>query len=95
MAWDTAVRHGCGEQLWLTPARNREATHPLDAIPIHERHAYAQIETKKNHGYRAAADHLARVAKLATAAGEPQRFFALLGGGCPTGAQGAGRPAPA
>ncbi|MDP9416691.1 MAG: hypothetical protein M3P48_02405 [Actinomycetota bacterium] len=62
----------------MTLARAREATHPLDAIPIYERAIAAQIDTKKNHGYRAAVDLLARIRTLATKAGEPERFTDLL-----------------
>ncbi len=77
-AWDAASTYGCDERTWMTLARAREATHPLDAIPIYERAVAAQIDTKKNHGYRAAVDLLARIRTLATKAGEPERFTDLL-----------------
>jgi uncharacterized Zn finger protein len=62
----------------MTLARAREATHPLDAVPIYERAAAAHIETKKNGGYRAAVDLLSRIRTLTAKAGEPQRFTELL-----------------
>lgn len=77
-AWATAVEHGCDRRLWLSLARAREGGHPLDAIPIYEREAFAQIDTKKNGGYRSAVDHLARIRTLADAAGRPERFEDLL-----------------
>ena len=72
--------YGCDERAWLTLARAREGTDPLDAIPIYQRAATAQIDTKKNSGYRAAVDLLARIRMLADKAGEPQRFSELLAG---------------
>lgn len=77
-AWAAAVAHGCDERTWMTLARARESTHPLDAVPIHERAVAAQIDTKKNGGYRAAVDLLARIRTLTAKAGEPQRFANLL-----------------
>lgn len=63
--------YGCDERAWLTLARAREGTHPLDAIPIYQRAAAAQIDAKKSSGYRAAVDLLARIRMLADKAGEP------------------------
>lgn len=77
-AWSAAIAHGCDERTWLTVARARETTHPLDAIPIYERAVAAQIETKKNGGYRAAVDLLARIRTLATKGDQPQLFSRLL-----------------
>lgn len=77
-AWTTANGHGCDKRTWMTLARAREATHPMDAIPIYERAVAEQIDTKKNGGYRAAVDLLARVRTLASTAGEPERFTDLL-----------------
>ncbi|MGH9040433.1 MAG: SWIM zinc finger family protein [Acidimicrobiia bacterium] len=73
-----AVTHGCDERTWMTLARAREATDPLDAVPVYERAVAAQIETKKNGGYRAAVDLLSRIRTLTAKAGEPQRFRDLL-----------------
>jgi uncharacterized Zn finger protein len=77
-AWAAALEYGCEQRLWLTLARAREAGHPLDAIPVYEREALAQIDTKKNGGYRAAVDYLARIRKLAAAARQPARFDDFL-----------------
>jgi uncharacterized Zn finger protein len=77
-AWEAASTYGCDDRAWMTLARARESTHPLDAIPIYERAAAAQIDTKKNGGYRAAVELLARIGTLADKAGEPQRFTDLL-----------------
>ncbi len=77
-AWAVASTYGCDERTWMTLARAREATRPLDAIPIYERAVAAQIDTKKNGGYRAAVDLLGRIRTLATKAGQPQRFTELL-----------------
>jgi uncharacterized Zn finger protein len=77
-AWDAASANGCDDRTWMNLARAREATHPLDAIPIYERAVATQIGTKNNSGYRAAVDLLARIRTLATKAGESERFSELL-----------------
>ena len=77
-AWAAASTYGCDERTWMTLARAREATHPLDAIPIYERAVAAQIDTKKNSGYRAAVDLLTRIRTLADKAGQPEYFTKLL-----------------
>jgi len=77
-AWDTASACGCEGRLWLPLARAREATHPLDAIGVYESEAFAQIDTKKNDGYRNAVKHLAAIRRLADAAGDPQVFARIL-----------------
>jgi tetratricopeptide (TPR) repeat protein len=78
-AWSAAAAFGCDDRMWMTLARAREKLHPLDAIPIYERAVWAQIETKKNGGYRAAVDLLSRIRTCADEGGEPQRFTDLLG----------------
>jgi uncharacterized Zn finger protein len=77
-AWETATTHGCADRLWLTLARAREDDHPLDVIPVYEREALAQIETKKKRGYRNAVEHLARIHRSAERAGEPDQFDRVL-----------------
>jgi uncharacterized Zn finger protein len=77
-AWAIASVHGCDERTWMNVARARESSHPLDAIPIYERAALANIETKKSGGYRAAVDLLARIRTLATKAEQPERFTEIL-----------------
>jgi len=77
-AWDTATEFGCDDKLWITLARAREKTHPLDAIPVYEREVATQIETKKNAGYKSAVDYLARIRTLSREAGAPEVFEQLL-----------------
>lgn len=77
-AWETATTYGCTDRLWLTLARARGRDRPLDAVPVYERAAYAEIDTRNNKGYRAAVDHLAAIRKLACQAGEPVRFDGVL-----------------
>lgn len=77
-AWEAASEHGCDDRMWLTLARAREATHPLDAIGVYEREVFAQIDEKKNHTYKAAVDLMARVRRLADDAGRPELFESLL-----------------
>lgn len=77
-AWKVARSHGCDRRLWLALARAREPTHPLDAIPIYQREAIADIETKHNKGYRSAVKHLDRIRVLAEAADKPARFTEAL-----------------
>lgn len=78
-AWQVATEHGCGRELWLTLARAREDTAPLDAIGVYEREVFAQIEAKKNHTYRQAVELLGRIRRLAAQAGQPERFASILG----------------
>ena len=77
-AWNAASANGCDDRTWMNLARAREATHPLDAIPIYERAVATQIGTKTNGGYQAAVDLLSRIRTLATQAGELERFSELL-----------------
>ncbi|MGQ0804571.1 MAG: tetratricopeptide repeat protein [Actinomycetota bacterium] len=77
-AWETATTVGCTDRLWLTLARAREDDHPLEVIPIYERDVFAQIDTKKNQGYRNAVKHLARIRTLSARGDEPERFERLL-----------------
>jgi uncharacterized Zn finger protein len=77
-AWDAATDHGCDDRMWLTLARARESTNPLDAIGVYEREALAQIDRKRNDAYRTAVDLMARIQRLADSAGRPERFEALL-----------------
>lgn len=77
-AWSVATTHGCDERTWMTLARARETTHPLEAIPIYERAVAAQIDSKNSGGYRSAVDLLARIRTLATKGDQPQLFSRLL-----------------
>ena len=77
-AWDTAQDFGCDQQMWLTLARAREQTHPLDAIGVYEPQVWAQIKLMKNHTYENAVDLMDRIRRLADAVGEPHRFTDLL-----------------
>lgn len=77
-AWQVAVDHGCDRQMWMTLARAREDTHPMDAIGVYEPEVFALIDAKKNPAYRQAVDLLARIRRLAREAGEPQRFAGIL-----------------
>lgn len=77
-AWQAATDHGCDDRMWLVLARARERAHPLDAIGVYEREVFAQIDRKKNDAYRAAVDLMARIERLASVAGHPERFLDVL-----------------
>lgn len=77
-AWDLAEEHGCDQRLWMTLARAREDSHPLDAIDVYEREVRAQIDDKKNHSYRQAVDLLRRIRRLADEAGHAERAAELV-----------------
>lgn len=77
-AWAAASEHGCDDRTWMAVARAREATHPLDAIPVYKRAVTAQIDMRNNAGYRAAVELLARIRTLSTTGDEPERFTNLL-----------------
>lgn len=64
--------------MWLTLARSREDTHPLDAIGVYEREVFALIKAKKTHTSRQAVDLLARIRRLAQQAGRADRFEDIL-----------------
>ena len=59
-------------------ARARESTPPLDAAEGYEREVSAQIDRKRNDAYRSAVEVMARIRRLAAAAGEPKRFHTVL-----------------
>ena len=77
-AWKIATEYGCDDDTWMTLARAREATHPLDSIAVYEREVLALIDRKKSRAYRAAVDLLERIRVLADSAGQPERFTVLL-----------------
>ena len=77
-AWDVANDHGCRAQMWMTLARAREESHPLDAIAVYEPAALAIIDRKKADRYQSAVDLLVRIRRLADSAGKPRRFASLL-----------------
>jgi hypothetical protein len=77
-AWQVATAHGCDRRMWLTLARAREDSSPLDAIGVYEPEAFTLIEAKKNATYRQAVDLLSRIRRLARQADQPQRFADML-----------------
>lgn len=77
-AWAVASEHGCDERMWSTLARAREADHPLDAVTVYRRQVLDLIDEKRTPAYRAAVDLMARVRRLAQAAGHPEVFDDLL-----------------
>ena len=77
-AWDVANDYGCRAQTWLTLARARQESHPLDAIAVYESAALAIIDRKKADQYQSAVDLMVRVRQLADSAGKPRRFASLL-----------------
>ena len=77
-AWDAAHAYGCRAQMWLTLARAREQTHPLDVIVVYEAAALAIIERKDAKQYQSAVDLMVRLRRLADLAGQPDLFTSLL-----------------
>ena len=77
-AWTAASDCGCHQRMWLTLARTREDTHPLDAIHVYEPEVFARIEQKKTPAYVAAVELMDRIRRLADTAGEPDRFSDVL-----------------
>ena len=77
-AWQAATDHGCDDRIWLTLARARETTHPLDAIDVYEREVLTQIDRKRNDAYRSAVELMTRIRRLADTACQPERFQTLL-----------------
>ena len=77
-AWTTANDFGCDQQTWLTLARAREQSHPLDAIAVYEPEVLALINLTKTAAYRKAVDLMDRIRCLGDAVDEPHRFTDLL-----------------
>ena len=77
-AWTTANDFGCDQQMWLTLARAREQSHPLDAIAVYEPEVLALINLTKTTAYRRAVDLMDRIRRLGDAVDEPHRFTDLL-----------------
>ena len=77
-AWRGALAFGCGRETWMTLARAREKTHPLDAIDVYGPEVLALIDRKKTSYYESAVDLLYRIRCLADSADEPERFTELL-----------------
>ncbi len=77
-AWMVATEHGCSDATWMTLARARETDHPLASISVYERAVFTEIDKKKRNAYLAAVDLLARIRRLADAAGQPQRFDEVI-----------------
>ncbi len=77
-AWEAALAYGTSRPMWMTLARQREAGDPGDSIVIYESQVLAIINRKKPDQYKVAVKLMDRIRRLATEAGEPQRFDALL-----------------
>lgn len=77
-AWEAALAYGTSRPMWMTLARQREADDPRDSIVIYESQVLAIINRKKPKQYKVAVELMDRIRRLATEAGEPQRFDALL-----------------
>ena len=77
-AWAAALAFGTSHPMWMTLARQRESAHPEDSIIIYESQALAIINRKKPNQYKVAVELMNRIRRLATEAGMPQRFDALL-----------------
>ena len=77
-AWSAALAFGCGSEMWMALARAREKSHPLDAVSVYEPEVLDLIDMRKTHYYESAVELMDRIRRLATAAGDPDRFAALL-----------------
>lgn len=77
-AWETARGFGCQRELWLSMTREREGTHPLEAIVSYQAEVISRIDRKKNHAYQSAVNLMERIHRLSEAAGAPERFTAFV-----------------
>ena len=73
-ARQVATHHGCSRRVWLALAPSLEATHPLEAADVYELELRALPEAGSEESTEKAVDFLARLRRLATAAGQPERF---------------------
>lgn len=77
-AWSTGLEFGCDRRLWLSLARAREDSHPLDAVAVYEPEVFRHIERKNNAAYRSAVELMDRIRTLTEAAAVPDRFSVLV-----------------
>jgi uncharacterized Zn finger protein len=77
-AWQVATEQGCDQPLWMTLARAREATHPLDAVGVYEQEALELIARAKSQLYPHAVKLADRIRKLSATGGAPERFESFV-----------------
>ena len=77
-AWAEASAAGCRRDLQLELARRREAEHPLDAIPIWQAEVEPLVHAKNNRAYAEAAELIARVGRLMSAADREADFTSYV-----------------
>lgn len=73
-----AQTRGCDARKLMALAWERESDHPSDAIDVYEPEVFSLIDPKQNHAHTNAADLMARIERLAAAAGTSDRFRAVL-----------------
>lgn len=77
-AWEVATSWGADDQSMMALARAREPDHPLDAAEVYEDAALVLIARTERQAYERAVELMARIERLADAAGSPGRFSDLL-----------------
>lgn len=77
-AWSDATTLGCSRSLWLRLAREREADHPADAVPIYRQEIERLLQVTDKGNYAEAVDLLKRMAPLMTRLGRDGEFAALV-----------------
>ena len=73
-AWDVASMHGTDDRTWLSLARERARTHPIDAAAVFLTAAEREIATVQRTGYEAAVEHLETVQRLLREGGRGDEF---------------------
>ncbi len=78
-AWQTAVKHGCSQDLWLKLAVWRAQDHPAEVVPYYQTWVHAAIEGQGNNGgYETALKHLLTLKPIMERLGQQAAFNAFV-----------------
>jgi uncharacterized Zn finger protein len=80
-AWIAASESGCSQHLWMQLAKDRETSHPNDAVAVYQADVERTLSRVNNGAYRDAVSTLRvikRVMKQSTVAGGMTAYLAAL-----------------
>ncbi len=78
VAWREAQASGCSDSLWMELAKQREQTHPADAIGVYQRAVERTLAQKNNRAYQDAVDLLRTVARVMKSANDTGAMTAYV-----------------
>ena len=77
-AWEEAQQRQCPQKLWIRLAEAREADHPEDALPIHQRNVEPLINQTNNQAYLEAIGLLLKMQTLMAKLDQRAEFAAFV-----------------